>query len=632
MRVTSFEGQTAGSYTIHAVVPVAAGLSFDTATTVSLGVPIYTRIVHATHDHYFKFTVAEQTPVWIRSAMRIDLVGTLYDSERRRVAGNDDAYVGYNYAFSMAPVLSPGTYYLKVEPYENRSRGGYILQVDASQGPGNTPDTALPISLNELNLGRITSTSDRDYFRLDVDRAMYVEFFGRDSGSATAVSVRVLAAERSEVRTTRITTLFHGIPSPLFHHVVLLPSAGTYYIEASSSQSGDQRYVIQVQASASDQRILNTCQDFENSQTDFLYGCQWHLNNTGQFGSSPGHDINVEEVWESTKGEGVNIAIVDDGLQYSHPDLTDNVITSRNHSYYGDDVYRENETHGTAVAGLIAARDNEIGVRGAAPRASIYAYDLLAGRLSDAGIEDAMTRDRGVTAISSNSWGHHDLGRLFPNAATTDAALVRGVQEGFGGKGISYVFAAGNGALRTDNSNFDGYNNHYAVISACSVNIGGVRSGYSEPGANLWVCAPSDDSSREYAGITTTTTRDRYTTNFGGTSAAAPIVSGVIALVRATNAELTWRDVKLILAASARQVDADDDGWEEGALLYGDNPDMERYSFNHDYGFGLVDAGAAVALARDWPASSPPWREVTGRSSGEALSIPDAPASAPPRQ
>ena len=69
----------------------------------------------------------------------------------------------------------------------------------------------------------------------------------------------------------------------------------------------------------------------------------------------------------------------------------------------------------------------------------------------------------------------------------------------------------------------------------------------------------------------------------------------MVALVREANNALTWRDVKLILAASARRNDTDNTGWEEGAFKYGSNTD--RYNYNDEYGFGMVDAKAAVDLA-----------------------------------
>ena len=112
-----------------------------------------------------------------------------------------------------------------------------------------------------------------------------------------------------------------------------------------------------------------------------------------------------------------------------------------------------------------------------------------------------------------------------------------------------------------------------------------------------------------------------YTDTFGGTSASTPIVSGVAALVRSANTALTWRDVKLILAASARQTDADDTGWEDGALKYGS--DAERYHFSHKYGFGVVDAKAAVDLADGWTNLPAFVNQAVDSATSLNLSIPD---------
>ena len=136
------------------------------------------------------------------------------------------------------------------------------------------------------------------------------------------------------------------------------------------------------------------------------------------------------------------------------------------------------------------------------------------------------------------------------------------------------------------------------MTAVCSVGHDDKRSGYSESGANLWVCGPSSSGRVGQPRIATTDNGHRYRGSFGGTSAATPIVSGVVALVREANNALTWRDVKLILAASARKNDPGNTGWVQGALKYGST--TNRYSFNHEYGFGIVDAKAAVDLAPGW--------------------------------
>ena len=135
----------------------------------------------------------------------------------------------------------------------------------------------------------------------------------------------------------------------------------------------------------------------------------------------------------------------------------------------------------------------------------------------------------------------------------------------------------------------------------------------------MWVCAPSDDFGRGRQGIVTTDNAHRYIDDFGGTSAAAPIVSGVVALVRQANPELSWRDVKLVLAASARRNDPGNSGWQDGAVQYGA---LERYTFNHEYGFGVVDAQAAVDLAQDWK-NVPPMKTAESAIISVNQNIPD---------
>jgi len=374
--------------------------------------------------------------------------------------------------------------------------------------------------------------------------------------------------------------------------------------------------------------LLETTAQQRDVINDPLYRYQWHLENTGQqvrtvdprvVSSIPagilGEDINVRSVWHRYKGEGIYIAIVDGDLDFTHSDLKDNISVALSHDFYRN--VTNVRAHATNVAGIVAARDNNIRIRGVAPRATIFSLNLTGGpsrrALDLRDIMDSMTRHTTRTAVSNNSWGSQSFFETL-GGNVWKMAVETGIKTGFDGKGTVYVFAGGNihrsrlpfldanNTTRTGlvhhikNSNYSGNANYHAVVAVCAVNNRGIHNGSSEFGANLWVCAPGSHI------LTTDRNRTIHSNDafswFSGTSAAAPMVSGVVALMRQANPTLTWRDVKLILANSARQNDAADSDWDLGAKKYGSF--SEQYHFNHKYGFGVVDAQAAVDLAEDW--------------------------------
>ena len=611
-------------YVFHARRGVTPGASFDTAATIETGVSAAAYFVNPQDEHFFTFTVERATDVWLLSEGSIDTVAELRDSNRTWLAGNDDGFLdGIERGFLISATLQPGEYYLSVTSFSFIQTGPYVLRFSTGDNPGNTPQNAATVPLYGIATGNITSSSsDRDYFRLTMD-------------APTEVRLRVLARGLRSINLAvfdendiDVTGDFQSTRDPV--QVVGFMNTGTYYVRITSGESGRQRYLLRVETS-DDQKLLDECSVSTHPYADPLYGCQWHLSNTGQFDGAD-QDINVEAAWGATLGSGVNVAVVDGHMRTTHPDLRDNIVTARNHNFFSPpdaDDEEEELFHATAVAGLIGARDNELGVRGVAPRASLHSIDLLGGNASDFQEGQAMTLHLRDTHISNNSWGPLDAGVPEPAHSAWFSAIERGVRTGAGGKGISYVWAAGNGGRRGDDANLDEYANHYGVTAVCAVNIDDTRSEFSETGANLWVCAPSDNDA-DQRGLSDqrglmTTAPSGYEPDFGGTSGAAPVVSGVIALMRAANPELTWRDVKLILAATARKNDSTNSGWEDGALQYGSS--TERYSFNHEYGFGVVDAGAAVARALTWPDTDtlPAFREITGSSTAAPLLIPDLP-------
>lgn len=367
---------------------------------------------------------------------------------------------------------------------------------------------------------------------------------------------------------------------------------------------------------------------------DPLFPDQWHLQNTGQGDGTPYEDVNIVSVWDTYKGSGTVIAIVDDGLEIGHEDLSQNVIVSLSWDYVENDDDPTAEYHGTAVAGVAAGRGfSRLGITGAAPYAGLAGLrigDYDSGLYIEA-IPDALTHAYNQIDIYNNSWGLLEI--LERPGDLTEDALSGGAHNGRDGLGNIYVFSGGNGAREHSDSNYGGFSNSRYTIAVAASDWNGIHSTYSEEGANILVNAPSNTCSQYQSdlcvltsGITTT---DRtgsvpdgydfydsgnYTHSFSGTSAAAPLVSGIIALMLEANPNLTWRDVQHILMKTATKNDPNDIDWRTNGV---------GYHINHKYGFGRINAANAVNLARGWiPLDNLVETYATG-SSMPNLSIPD---------
>ena len=592
--------------------------------TIPLEIIFEGYIAEVYDEGYYKIDIANTADVWIFDTGALDTVGTLYDSNFNKIAFNDDSLILGRYrAFHIRETLDPGNYYVKAGSF-GTDTGRYAVHFYAVTEPHNNSETsAAPLEPGLPTAGTIDPSGQGDYFRLEFTENTNIFLYGR-SVSGAFIKGEVLDSQGNTVGVNE-DALFRD--DGFIIRDTFAP--GTYYVKVTTppgAASLPVLYTIHAFKDAGYNAFVTGCAAGTAGLTtpgltlmagDDLYACQWHLKNH----EDEGEDINVEPVWaEGITGQGVNVAVVDDGMDHYHEDLAPNVYASRNFDYTGEgDVHHSFEHHGTAVAGVIAARDNSFGVRGVAPRATIHGHNFLAAQTVFSET-DSMTRNRIVTAVSNNSWGPVDGPGLGSADAFWESAVETGVKEGYGGKGVFYAFAAGNGALRGDEANLDEVGNFYAVTAVCAVNDRGRRSNFSEPGASLWVCAPSNDLRGSYRGIVTTENSDRYRNTFGGTSAAAPIVSGVAALLRQANPDLTWRDLKLVLAASARKNDPANSGWEDGAFKYGSN--TERYHFNREYGFGVVDATAAVALADGWT-TVPPLESAEAVSRSLNARVPD---------
>jgi subtilisin-like proprotein convertase family protein len=332
-----------------------------------------------------------------------------------------------------------------------------------------------------------------------------------------------------------------------------------------------------------------------SAENDPLVDRQWHL-----------EAINVFPAWQSYSGAGVLVGVADNGVQRRHPDLDDNYDRRFEFNYSdgrpGGSPLSADDNHGTAVAGLIAAgRGNGVGGAGVAFGASITSLHLLSG---DVSVEAGVFRDAVDLDVLNNSWGYSrgdDPAPFFDNFIEKPvfkevaAALETLVSDGRGGLGTVVVFAAGNHRAGGDDVNYHNLANSRFTIAVAASDRDGEIAGYSNPGAALLVTAPGgerDIVTTDRTGAAGYRNGD-YVLDFSGTSVSAPIVSGVVALMLEANPALGYRDVQEILAYSARQTGGPA-GWRFNGA---DNWNGGGLHVSHDFGFGLVDAHAAVRLA-----------------------------------
>ncbi|HGG05083.1 MAG TPA: serine peptidase, partial [Aliiroseovarius sp.] len=381
------------------------------------------------------------------------------------------------------------------------------------------------------------------------------------------------------------------------------------------------------------------------AESNPLFASQWHLNAIGD----------IQSVWADYSGAGVSVGVYDDGVERTHPDLNDNYDATLHYSGIASDDGQPDaagDGHGTSVAGIIAGENNAIGGVGIAFEAGITGVDFL-NHLQN--ISAAVTYDALDFAanfdVMNNSWGsvptyNQALDIMDPgtSGATEEAVRLAGVvSTGRDGLGTIIVKAAGNEAndsgLINDygvlgNAQGDGFNSLHTVITVAAVGRSGAVESYSNWGANILIAAPAASTTTDRTGAAGYDNGD-YTNTFGGTSAATPVISGVVALMLDANPNLGWRDVQNILALSAAHTGSDfgdaasgyerEDWFANGA----GNWNGGGLSFNLNYGFGLVDVFSAVRMAELWtimndaPATSANQVVLTASFTGPAMTLDD---------
>ncbi|MCY4656323.1 MAG: S8 family serine peptidase [Gammaproteobacteria bacterium] len=424
----------------------------------------------------------------------------------------------------------------------------------------------------------------------------------------------------------------------------------------------------------SEGRIKVTCETNPKSAdpgtADPLFSEQWNLQNRGQdaFASAGGvnlADLSMDGVLNlgSPTGEGVKVAIVDTGLEICHPDLHNNIEAGKSFNFkatpgISEPWWGSTETdpynvstygdHGTAVTGIIAAEaDNGIGLRGVAPDVSIRGFNYLSEQCCS---EDALGASAFQPASSEVDIFNMSYGSIigFPSRErSSEVDFFKSMTSTLrDGKGAIYVKSAGNAynacfSLRHQVHDWLGCqstNNYSTLLLPYLVVVGAInaadqRASYSSVGSNLWVSAPAGEYGRsEPASITTDQSGTNrgydqiarrglalepafndggdYISTFNGTSAAAPNLSGAIALLLEQQPELTWRDVKHVLATTAREVESDIPhqrfrvGNATVNLLDPWIRNGAGYTYHNYFGFGVVDVDAAISFVETYTPDS----------------------------
>jgi kexin len=366
------------------------------------------------------------------------------------------------------------------------------------------------------------------------------------------------------------------------------------------------RSVIPPRAGVTD--AINTQREVAKSLSiqDPIFAEQWHIFNV----KTPGNDINVTDVWmQGITGKDVTACVVDDGLDYDSGDLKSNFFAEGSHDFNDHEDLPtpklSDDRHGTRCAGEIAAGKNDVCGVGLAYDAKISGVRILSGDITDLDEALAINYEMQKNDIYSCSWGPPDDGKTMQAPGILiEKAMVTAVQQGRGGKGSIYVFAAGNGAASDDNCNFDGYTNSIYSITVGAIDMNNNHPYYSEAcSAQLVVTYSSGGGDAIH---TTDVGANKCTSQHGGTSAAGPIGVGVYALVLQARPELTWRDVQWLTVLTAVPFEQTSD-WAKTTL---------GRMYSHQFGYGKLDAWAIVEKAKDWKLVKPqawfwsPWMHV----------------------
>jgi subtilisin len=276
-------------------------------------------------------------------------------------------------------------------------------------------------------------------------------------------------------------------------------------------------------------------------------------------------------------GAGVKVAVIDSGIDYTHPDLAP--LYAGGYDFVnGDSDPLDDKGHGTHCAGTIAAVDDDAGVVGVAPNVQLYALKVLDSSGSGSWSDILAAMDwcvKNKIQVTSNSYG----------ASGNPGSVVENAYLNSYAAGILHIASAGNNGNSAGTGDSVGYPGNYScVVAVGATNSSDVRASFSSTGPGVELAAP---------GANIRSTVPGGYANYNGTSMACPHVTGAAAILLSANPNLTNADVRALLTASALDLgEAGVDDW---------------------YGHGLLDVAMALEMlgttAPEPPAEQPPAEE-----------------------